>query len=452
MESPSTSEPEYTVYDWLNDYTVKLNDMTPDQKAEELRENYHESDQAYCDYLDYVEEWQWHAREQKQTLIQAFLYNMAVQHQRYKCKCGNTHTFTTAKEEALGDTVIDSPQATIYATCWYKQIAKDAEEVLAMCAADKQLTRLPTVIEQVMIHVVHWRMVDASLTPILLPFEAFKKVWWQNSSRSAQTHIARELLSQLTTIERNAIRQKSEQNVVRIPTPQWKKLLDFPHSDHGLHNLRHALSDAHFQEVWSFINRWRSKVGKHSDTIALTALKSKMETCDYCKRRDKSFQLKPSVLGIYYAPPGLGKTTTMDKDLLIAFDTDWIGIGPTWIDYSPLLNLGIPIVTNQYTAFIGCGLKIIGVIGPQIRKDTHGNPFTTMGKLKKYQIEHPKEVYFIQVTRYKYLAHYIARIQMLHSLQALISNYAINLLPFYNDEQSLEWIRKYPKLLRIQNT
>lgn len=442
MATNVVEEADHSVYDWLNQYTTKLNAMSPTDRARESRQDYHEAGQA-------AEERKYHAREQKYELTKAFIYRMSKLNQKLLCKCGETHVLTLFKNSEDGDTVTDDPTDCIYGKCWYHKVSQVADHVLKLCE-DGNTSRQPTVIENVMIDVMRWKMVDESLTPYLLPFDAFKRIWWDLSSRQEQTRTAKALLAQITSVERQKIEQQHDQHTVIIPDQQRKKLLDFPHSDHGLHNLRNALTDAKFSEVWSFINRWRAKVGKPSDAISLAKLDAKMLKCKLCQHHRKHRRWKPklSVMGIYYAPPGLGKTTALDEGLLVGLDTDWVGLGPTWRDYSPILNLGIPIITNQYTAFRGCGLKVLGVIGPRIRKDTHGNPFTSVAKLQTYAEQNPREVAFIHVSKGKYMSDYVTQLQMLAVLQSIVANYSINLLPFCNNEQDSEWADRYPKLLR----
>lgn len=444
------SENVYSVYDWLNDYTVRRSEMTPKQQAEEDRKDYHEDSQVYCDYLDYVDEWQWHAREQKETLISSYIYDLSKHHREAKCKCGKNHVFTRLDQPEKGDVVVDDPTNIMYHTCWYRYICDQVEETLQYVNSHQNTARLPNLIERIMVRVTMWKMVDAQQTPILLPYQAFKRVWWEKNAKGSVSAVAKELLAQLTQADRLDIQAAREQNRVSVPEKQQKKLLDFPHSEHGMHNLKWALSDAHFEEVWAFINRHRVLVGKPSDAISKTELAERMRKCNICTKIKSGIFKTPKIShpGIYYAPPGLGKTTAMNRGLLIGLDTDWLGVGPTWEDYAPILNLGIPIVTNQYNVFIGSGLKIIGVIGDHIREDSEGNPFTTVAKLQEFERYHSKDVIFIYVKAGKYLADKLHMIFLMQIMQSMIATYAINQQPFYQNTTDEEWTRKFPKLLR----
>jgi len=301
-------------------------------------------------------------------------------------------------------------------------------------------------IERVMVQVARWRMVDENMSPYLLPYDAFTKVWWDREANGESSKQAKMLLDQLDRSESEALQRERDNATVIIPKAKQQILLHFPHSDHGLHILRSVLSESDFQRVWSFMNRSRRKIAWGSD-ISIEKLNRKMKVCTKCKQKI-GFSEALSPMGIYYAPPGVGKTTALNQGDIVAFDTDWVGLGSTWRDYSPILRMNIPIITNQYTAFRGSGLKVLGVIKDKIRLDSRGKPFTTLKILEDYQDENPQDVTFITIAKDEYLAHYAQRLKIMQHMSKIIVGYSINMLPFYRNEQTPEWARKYPQLIR----
>lgn len=436
--------PEASVYTWLNSYVEKISSMTEQERREENRADYIEESQLYPDYLDYVEEWEWHQKEQKHSLLQSFILAQSKTHRKMECTCEEgEHVFTTMKEPEKGDVITDSPALYIYGKCWYKTLSIKVDEVLEQLKQPQ--IRLPKTIESIMIQVSRWRMVTSEQTPFLLPYEAFEKIWWDKSITGKTSETAKALLSQLSWVERDQIKIMKSQNESQIPKHKWKKLLDFPHSDHGLHALKDAISEANFQTVWSFMNKWRTKIQPQS-AIDISELERKISKCKLCQKGKYPAAL--SNPGVYYAPPGCGKTTAQNKELLVGLDTDWIGVGPTWADYSPIFNMKIPIITNQYTIFEGSGFKVIGVTKKNVRKDSEGRPLTTQRELDQFERKHPQGVIFTQIPSKKFVSDYATHLQLTSHLQKLIKNFAINLLPFYTNEMNEEWLNKYPKLLR----
>lgn len=445
MSQNAESSSTYGVYEWLNAYTTKIDNMTEQEKREENRLDYMEESQLYADYLDYVEEWEWHQKEQKHALLQSFILAQSKHHRKMECTCEQaSHVFTTLNEPQAGDVITDSPAVYIYGKCWYRVISSKVDAVLN--ALKQPHIKLPKTLEGIMLQVARWRMVTKDQTPFLLPYDAFEKIWWSKTSTGKESDVAKQLLSQLNGIERDQIQILKNQSKSTIPKEKRKKLLDFPHSDHGMHALKAALSTADFDMVWSFMNRWRNKIHPRS-SIRIEQLEEKIAQCKICNQHREY----PPVLsnpGIYYAPPGCGKSTAQDKEIIVGYDTDWTGIGPGWEDYSPLLAMKIPIITNQYSIFDGCGIKVIGIMKREVRKDTRGNPLTTMRELRSYESAHMQDVIFMYVKERTFMSHYATELQIVTHLQHMIRNYAINLLPFYMNEMSPDWLNKYPKLLR----
>jgi hypothetical protein len=435
---------EINVYDWLNDYHKSLKDMDSISRASEDRRDYQEPSQTYQDYLDYVEEWEWHQKHQKHLLLQSYILYASKTHQTINCTCEKIHKFTQYSDLELGDTCIDYPNTPIYGKCWYQYLSTEVDRVLDIMTQPR--IRATQHVERVMVEVAQWRMMDQNLSPYLLPFDAFKQMWWDREANGSMSKNSIWLKEQLTIQERKRIEIEQDLNSVPISKHKRMILLHFPESDHGLHILRQQLSQDDFNRIWGFMNKARSKIDWKA-RISIETLYSKENKCSKCKKKI-GFNSVISPFGIYYAPPGVGKTTALNKGEIVAFDTDWIGLGPNWRDYSPLLRMNIPIITNQYTAFKGSGLKVIGVVKERVRLDAEGNPFTTLKQLKEYENDHPQDVTFIEAKDEEYFSNYATQLKLIQHLNKMIIGYAINTLPFYRNEQTPEWARKYPSLIR----
>ncbi|APG78158.1 hypothetical protein [Hubei tetragnatha maxillosa virus 8] len=431
-----------SVYDWLNDYTTSIEKMDAVERRQETREDYREESQIKADYLDYVDEWKWHNKEQKHQLLEAFLYSISQTHQIVRCNCGNTHTFTTMAQREEGEIAIDEPTILIFTQCWYIHISNQIS--IALDSLTEEQIRQPTYVEDVLGYVAKWK-VTHNLTP-MLPLDVFKKIWWDKTLKNKRSTDAIELEQKIPSNDRTIIHAKQKEYDAPIRHEGHRVLLHFVHNEHSFHNLYHALSKADFLIVLKFMNTWRTKIGRSSDKIDLTDIEASVMKCERCM--EIKTRVKLTLPGVYYAPPGVGKTTAMESGQIVGVDTDWIGVGPTWRDYSTIFKMKIPIVTNQYTAFVGCGYKVTGVVKSSIRKDSEGKPFTTKQQLLKYAKSHPVDVHFIVSSEKKFFQDHVLRLQIIQQMHYLIANYSMNQMPFYRTEQSEEWAKTYPKLLR----
>lgn len=89
-------------------------------------------------------------------------------------------------------------------------------------------------------------------------------------------------------------------------------------------------------------------------------LNAAIQQCRLCKTAIYKLRTT-SIFGIYAGLLEVGKSTALAKGLLVGFDTDWVGLGLIWRDYSPILRLQIPIITNQPAIFIGSGVRIVAI-------------------------------------------------------------------------------------------
>lgn len=434
---------EQNVYDWLNDYTQKLDQMSLKEKTAERRDEYHEDSQAYADYLDYLDEWEWYTKDQKSYLIENAIALFSKSHQQIMCDCGNNHTLTTQLQHDQGDIIVDDPQKLIFTQCWYKTISKQASEVLEGITSDQ--IRMPYQMESMLTSMISWK-VESSLNEKFLPLEAFKQLWWNKDRKGRETVDSQVIQSQISPTEKNKLLDLHRKSVNVTKEAGKRVLLHYVYDEHSFHNFALSLSKADFRDILSFINYWRCNIGRPDNKINIVDVQNSMAKCAKCQ--EQKFKPCLTLPGIYYAPPGAGKTTAQEKGYIVGLDTDWIGVGLDWTDYSYVLRKKIPIITNQYTAFEGCCVRIVGVIKSNIRKDAKGKTFTTKEVLEAYQRKHKREVIFLSISERKYFSHYAIQMQMHHLLQHMIQNYSINQMPFYQTTHSEEWRELYPKLMR----
>lgn len=421
---------------WLSNYTEKLKQMDSLERSFEQRNDYHEECQAEVDYLDYVEEWLWHAETKARETISRFIAQASKRHIKIKCKGGHTHQLTTVNQPEAGDTIVDDPSQIIYQQCWYTHLAETGNK--AIQHLKRPNVQLPDPIEHMMTRIIQLKLAVDGITPLLLPMDIFQSVWWTGEDR---TSVAKALMKAMNpTAKRELLTQKAR----AVPQIQSKEiLLDFPDSDHGMHVLQDQLSESDFNEIVTFTNKLRTRIDIKARRISLESLAERRLICKFCK---EGVSGGLSIFGIYYAPPGCGKTTSQEEGILVGYDTDWIGVGATWLDYGTLLRKRIPIITNQPEVFIGSGVKILGIVRSDIRRGADGKPLDNPDRLMSWAKSQSRNVYFIRTQLY--LSDFATTLQILAVMQQTIANHCINLLPFYKDQQDPEWAKRFAKMLR----
>lgn len=432
------------VYDWLNEDARTRLDADSIERSTYSRTEYHHKSQTYVDYLDYVEEWQWASTSEVTELTQSFIFAMSNRSQKVDCDCKlRSHVLTTSQNPLEGDVIIDVPATMIFGKCWYKSIRRFISNITTELEVKDLL--LPDIVDRNITRIAQWKLTDGENAPHLLPFEVFKQVWWTNnvSERKATT---KQIIDRLSSVDQiHIVEEKQRETKHKTSSVLKRVLLHFPESDHGLHTLRRAMG-ANFSNVLGFINKNRRALDTTTRKLTLEMILIKETKCDFCL--EEKFQPKLSIPGIYYAPPGAGKTTALDHGKLVALDTDWLGVGLTWMDYGPMLKLGIPIITNQYTIFKSSGFKVIGVVKDKIRCDDRGVPLGKASEIMEYQKHYPQDFLFRKISDKEHVSDWIGWMQTMALIQRRTASYAINQLPFYKNESSEEWSRLFPKLLR----
>lgn len=435
--------------EWLEGYVHGLAAMDPVDRAKELRLDVQEEDEdgIYADYLDYVEEWTWAAKLQQQELTSIYVRHLAYTEKQFPCDCGETHVLTT-KSSSKPKITYDDPRVLIHEQCWYQTVVKAVKGILERLKGNQASFRLPVPIEELLTKIVKWRLNQNGQTVDLLPYDQFMEVWHKKTATGQDSERAKKMIQQLDVADQLVISQTRNRCETKIPEKAKKILFHYPHEEHGLHVLCNVIGEQKAREMVKWMVKERRKIyPQYVDLLSWNSIKESMTTCQECTEKNYPVATALTIFGIYYGPPGVGKTTSMNRSLFVGFDTDWIGIGIGWQSYSYLIKEKIPIITNQKYTFIGSGLKLIGVFKSDIRK-IDKQPLDRVEAIERLMETSPKEVTLFQISNKEYFSDYLLRMELVQMLHKLIVNQAVNLRPFYRNEQDPEWLRRFPTLLR----
>lgn len=424
---------------WLQQYRQVLANADKFQIHTESREFYAHPSQLLPDYLDYKEEWEYATDEMMEDLIGSFIYRMASKNLAMQCQCGKTHTLGLYVQRGVGNqslTIVDNPAKPNFQECWYKTITQSAESVKARLSTG--MANFPNVIEHNLALITQWSLAKTGKTPALLPFEVFREVWWPVEVAGGSTE-----LSQLI------IRLMGDQSRFAIANHQIKKPVVERYffkseevvGDHGFHNFYSSVQDQ--GAMLKYMNRLRREVGAYGARITVGDTETAMKECGKCKWRRMTSM---SVFGIYVALPGAGKTTAQHNNLFVGFDTDWIGVGPTWRDYSYLLRLGIPVITNQPHLFEGAGVKIQLFTRSRVRRDARGRPMGDFKATAEWGKNNPDVV--VHDIEGGFVSDAILQAQMCAHVQNINIELFINRKTIFDDEGTREWLNEYGRRMR----
>lgn len=363
----------------VDEYFHNLNQMTPDEKDEHLRKDYYVIDQAWPDYLDFLEEWEDNyfsklARTRKDFIFQYY----AKRNQKLPCTCGHTHMFTTHLTS-------DNPQHTVciptsdseldYTSCWYAMFVS-ADKDLAVEDTHRQGPCLSLSESEILRKLTALRMTLDGQPPSKLSFNDFMKVWWNKPGSSAAWQIFNNEFTPVNQIAAETKKQlpmKQAPWLSMQPTHRTENVMSSSKVSefHGLHALLRSRQDRFI--ILEVMNSVRI-----DDPITINQLTDAISQCIQCTQY-RNFPVSPSPVGVYYSPPGNGKTTSQRREFFVGIDTDWL----TKEDFfdrecAPFLRMNLPIVTNQYHLAQHAGQKFIGTFNiAHLRTDQTGIPYTS---------------------------------------------------------------------------
>lgn len=428
---------------WLQAYTQALKESSDSEKANEKRENYSHPTQTYADYLDYKEEWEYASEEMLNDVQKSYIYRIASTNQRLECQCGETHILGLSRQNTSKITVVDDSHTTPWTQCWFKAITQKFQglkEKLAQGAAS-----FPNVIERNLTEIVQWKLAKTGRTPTLLPYETYKEVWWNIDVNGGSTELSTHIVSLMRTRARDIVAQRE----IEVRKPVAKRYF-FPSedilNDHGFHTFMRSQQST-MGDILKYLNRLRRQVGYYKKNLRVGEVERSMSDCEKCRQSDVCPQTSP--FGIYCAPPGAGKTTAQEKETLVGFDTDWVGIGPTWRDYSYLLRKGIPIITNQVSLFRGAGVKIQLAVKRAIRKDAHGRPMADYREVVQLGRDNPDTYVLYKMRSDEFLSDYVVQMTAMAHLQVVNQTLLINKRSIWDaSDGQKEYLNEFGRKMR----
>lgn len=371
----------------VDQYFQTLSVMSQEEKDQHLRKDYYVVDQAWPDYLDFLEEWEDNYFSKLAKTRKDFLFHCyAKRNHLMPCLfCSKAaHLFTTDPNLVAPphDVVcIQNLDAEIdYDACWYKTLSHYDKDLVSE-DTNSRAPRLSNSETQVLRRLTALRMTLDSQPPIKLNFNDFMKVWWNKPGSTA----AWEIFNNEFTPIRDITREEKE----KAPMPQatWLTMKPTKRTEcvmkseiisqhHGLHALLRVREDRLI--ILQVINSIRI-----DDPITIDQLVDAISHCLDC-RISPTYVATPSPVGVYYSPPGNGKSTALRDEYFIGVDTDWL----TKEDFfnrecAPFLRMNLPIVTNQYELAINSGIKFIGSFNDKnLRTDPYGSQFTTRSEIE----------------------------------------------------------------------
>lgn len=430
-DDPSSSD----VYPSITSYYHRLSSMDETQRSLHLMEQDRHADHAWPDYLDYIEEWT-DLFEHKLSLTRKdFIYTVLAR-RNTRISCGNHfHTFTTSPPPLTPDMATCSSEFVVISrpddyldvsSCWYKTILS-MDKVTAFSQSSLSSITLSTIEHESLKRLAALRLTtEEDMTHLQLSFDDFKRLWWSRESRETAHKILREstpLLnrqsqssSSTKTIIDDAIQALVIDPISLIHPPPKAHIIPSTKSeviqsaadciaDHGLHMA--ILASEVPKNTFNAINEIRQSV--KGSLISPVQLANAMDKCTQCR----ALSLKPTFTspGLYYAPPGTGKSTVATNHLFVGIDTDWLINGSSFDHIvAPFLRNNIPVLTNMHNLCSCSGEKMFGFYNlSSLRKDPSGKYYTTPTELSRFPVIYQDDICLSTSSR-GFLSNHILRL------------------------------------------
>jgi hypothetical protein len=377
----------------LQRYYSRVAAMDEAQVASHLRVNYSDPSQEWPDYLDYLDDWEHHYARRLNDTQRDFVFHLATRATTFVCK-DHVHKISVIKAPDVihfpnRDSFID------YTSCWFKTIA-EADEKLVRLDPQATAARLSVPESEALKLLTMVRLVSQdSMTPIRLDFDQFRKDWLNKESSSQAIKIFQKSNPRPLVIPAD-LEEMSDTLDLPGPAP-WLNMPDSSNSspsaiwdadnvkaDHAFHLLLLARPDR--LVIIEMMNRIRS-VDPQSTLLDPVSIAHCMDyQCSQCTELTEGPQpilLTTTAPGVYYAPPGNGKTTASRHGNFIGIDSDWLLRRSNFkTTLLPFLQRGIPVVTNQYTLIKNSSYKLFGSFNKyELRTDDACRPYTPLKEI-----------------------------------------------------------------------
>lgn len=358
----------------LERYNNHVKHQLENNRNEYLREDYTEEEYEWSEYLDYCADWKYQFNHIAKTHMQNFIVELAKR--STKMVCGDhTHEFSYhLPTDDIGQTSLDGPRIHLSSmtmlpleSCWYKKIRSEIEEFSHTASHHWVAANLPDTMIRVFSTLIRVELEKANLGFEILPYDVFTSGQWQIGPKGALTTMAQSKYPSVKQLMDQFLIERSHKTIDSLSTSEERVILfdtSRIYQEHGFHTFITAVSEP---IRWiNKINALRRKDRNFSkeDAITLRETNKAINKCAKCaNKRTKNRAL--TIPGIYYAPPGNGKTTMCTREEFVGFDTDWTTSNIKWTDFTDIFFEDIPILTNQYDAFQKSGMLTVGSFNNQ---------------------------------------------------------------------------------------
>lgn len=391
----------------IDNYLKRFDAMSVSEKSEHFRSDYRTDGEDWIEFLDFIDECKYFYANALDNTRKDFIFRYYALRQQ-KIKCGNhTHQFS-ADPTSAADIIIENPDKIDQSACWWFELSKH-DDCLKNYDVKAQAFMLSSPEHSFLARAAALRLAttDGYPTPNI-SFDEFKEVWSLGPSKDHALrvisrseplhHIPLAIVDKLKEekknieIEHRAIwdEKKREPRVIRTNTDVIE--------DHGFHLC--MISSHKSKKILHAINKVRSF---SSPKISGEDIALAIYHCDLCRKNShKPTNLGMSPTGVYYAPPGSGKTTALEQGLFVGVDTDWLIHSSTYANVmKPFIDLDVPVLTNQYDLALQSGERFIGTFNPDIlRHNEMGKPYTSLSEIVAAQKVMKNDIFIIYNDKY----------------------------------------------------
>lgn len=415
-------------------YENRINNMSETERREYFREDFDdEGEYLYPEYMDFMDTWQYDFHYQACKHAEHFIKERLCGFEMRMVCMDHEHEFHLLPPSSWKETVQKSEHVYLTKetmldteTCWYKTVLngihqlRDIDRTGLMDLTDPDHEYLRMLCN-------HYGRINAMPDEKIQKrlFEAYKNLWYYGISEQKESleylkeyFDANGIRLLIASIVNRARHEQVRETITRKPELLLSK--EVIENDHGYHNFIHSLGDMN-RGVVNRMNRLRMQAepyqGASPEDILLSYdIESKTKKCQRCNddlKRGRKIVGSPP--GMFYGPPGMGKSTVLNLGYFIGLDTDWLTSMLRYDDIIWFLSQQIAVITNQYSLSQLSDTTMIGFICPQqLRLQANGQPFTTEKEIDDYRRYNVKNFLLIKTKKRKkpYMSDYILQMYL----------------------------------------